>query len=117
MANELNNEWLVMLDDEVPCDKVTVLPVGYAITEDNEDFAEMAGRGYAERVTAARLLVTAVDGKVPAKRFKTYREALEAARKEFAGGEASFDGIRVFDGIQVRVGDSKLWYNVNANLG
>ena len=112
MNNQANNEWLVSLDDAYPHRTVRPLPPEYVA---DGDFAE-SPTGYAERVTAARLHVTACDGPVRPRKFKTFAAALEAARGEFPCGEASFDGVRVFSGITVRLAGFGKWVNVSASL-
>ena len=109
------NEWIVNLDDSVPCDRVVELPAGFEIDPENPDFAT-SPTAYADRVLGARLHVRAVDGPVRPRKFRTYALALAAAREEFAGGEASFDGIRVFDGITVKGGIGRRWWPVQATL-
>ena len=106
------DKWLVLLDDAYPHNIVRPLPPGYV---PDGDFAESTV-GYAERVTAARLHVTACDGAVRPRKFRTYAAALEAARAEFPDGEASFDGIRRFDGISVQLAGFGRWVPVSANL-
>lgn len=106
------DEWLVRLDDAYPHNIVRPLPPSYVA---DGDFAE-AATGYAERVTAARLHVSACDGAVRPRKFRTYAAALEAARAEFPNGEASFDGIRAFNGITVQLAGFGKWVNVRANL-
>ena len=106
------DEWLVLLDDAYPHNIVRSLPPGYV---PDGDFAESTV-GYAERVTAARLHVSACDGAVRPRKFRTYAAALEAARAEFPDGEASFDGIRRFDGISVQLAGFGRWVPVSANL-
>ena len=106
------DEWLVLLDDAYPHNIVRPLPPGYV---PDGDFAESTV-GYAERVTAARLHVSACDGAVRPRKFKTYASALEAARAEFPNGEASFDGIRAFNGITVQLAGLGKWVSVRSNL-
>ena len=98
-------EWLLM--DETGVNRVTTeLPNGAAAnTEETMIFgpdAEGPGSWLALRITAARLHVRACDGPVPPRRFTTFAAAVAEARAEFAGGEASFDGIRAFAGITVK---------------
>ncbi len=108
-----NNEWVVEGNG-----KVVELPEGFEVLEDTDaDFATTP-ESYAERVTAVRLLMTAVDGKCSPKRFKSFAEALTAAREEFGNGMGvAEDGVRRFDGIQVRLGVGlRSWHNVNVKL-
>ena len=109
-----NNEWVIEGNG-----KVVELPEGFTILEDTDmDFATTP-TSFAERVTAVRMLMTAVDGKCSPKRFKSFADALKAAREEFGSGMGvSEDGVRRFDGIQVKLGVGlQSWHNVNVKLG